>query len=77
MRPQPDQELIAALGQRVREARTFFEMTQAEVAQGAGLNMTYIGQVERGERNVGFTNVVRIARGLGITTAELLRGIEH
>ena len=67
--------VLAALGQNVRrrEAR---ELTQEKLAEKAGLDPTYISGIERGLRNPGIKNVVRLARALGFTTAELCKGVD-
>ena len=69
--------LLIAFGERLRECRHMAEMTQEELAAAAGLHWTYIGQIERGERNLTYINVLRLARGLGMTPADLLDGVEH
>ena len=48
---------------------------QEETAARAGIHRTYFADVERGARNVGFKNVVAIARGLDVTPSELLKKI--
>ena len=42
----------------------------------AGLDRTYVGGVERGERNVSLVNIGRLARALGVQIADLVRGID-
>jgi transcriptional regulator with XRE-family HTH domain len=59
-------------GKRVRELRLAKELTQEALAERAGLHSTYIGGIERGERNVGFDNLLKLARALGETPASLL-----
>ena len=51
-------------GKRVRELRLAKELTQEALAERAGLHPTYIGGIERGERNVGFDNLLKLARAL-------------
>ena len=67
--------VLAALGQNVRrrEAR---ELTQEKLAEKAGLDPTYISGTERGLRNPGIKNVARLAKALGLTTAELCKGVD-
>ncbi len=43
------------------------------LANKAGLDRTYIGGVERGERNIGLKNVEKIAKTLGVSTEELFK----
>lgn len=63
------------LGQKIREKRMALGMSQEELANFAGLHRTYIGSVERGERNVSLQNIVAIAKALSISPSELLEGI--
>jgi transcriptional regulator with XRE-family HTH domain len=51
-------------GKRVRQLRLASHLTQEGLAERAGLHPTYIGGIERGERNVGFDNLLKIARAL-------------
>ncbi|MEX1141624.1 MAG: helix-turn-helix transcriptional regulator [Thermoleophilaceae bacterium] len=66
-----DPELVA-FGERVRELREAAGMTQEGLAHAAGLHWTYIGQIERGERNLTYKNVLKLARGLGVEPSELM-----
>jgi len=50
--------------------------SQEEFAHVSGLHRTYIGQIERGEKNISFANLVKISGVLGVTMSELLAGIE-
>lgn len=52
-------------GKRVRQLRLASHLTQEGLAELAGLHPTYIGGIERGERNVGFDNLLKLARALG------------
>ena len=58
-------------GQAVREARIAAGLTQEELADRSGLDRSYIGGVERGERNPTLTVIEKIAEGFDITLAEL------
>ena len=60
----------------VRQSREAKELTQEKLAEKAGLDPTYISGIERGLRNPGIKNVARLARALGLTTAELCRGVD-
>lgn len=51
-------------GGRIRQLRLAKNLTQEELAHRAGLHPTYVGGVERGERNVGFDNILKLARAL-------------
>ena len=67
---------LALFGENVRRARWRLDLSQEELAHHCGLHRTYIGGVERGERNLGLHNVARIARALRCSPASLLKGIE-
>jgi transcriptional regulator with XRE-family HTH domain len=65
-------QLRKAFGKRVRELRQIAEITQEELALKSGLDRSYVGQVERGERNVSLANIHKIAAGLGVNASALL-----
>ena len=64
------------LGKAVRQRRLAMGITQEELAERADLHWTYIGGIERGERNVSLINIVRIARALDVAPARLMTGIQ-
>ena len=64
-------------GQRVRELRLAAGMSQEDLADRAGLHRTYIGGIERGERNIGLLNVFRLAVTFGIPVADLFPAKPH
>ncbi len=55
-----------AFGNRLRELRQEQCLTQEELAHQAGLNRTYIGDIERGEKNITLGSMVKLAKALGI-----------
>ena len=65
-------DILERFGQRVRELRKEQGYSQERFAAACGLDRTYIGGIERGERNVALRNIEVIAQTLGITLAELL-----
>jgi transcriptional regulator with XRE-family HTH domain len=65
--------VLAKLGLNVRKRREARELTQENLAERAGLDSTYISGIERGLRNPGIKNV---AKALGLTTAELCKGVD-
>ena len=67
-----DQRFLRSLGARVRECRAARRLTQADLGERCGLHRTFIGSVERGERNVSILNLRLIARVLRVALAELL-----
>jgi transcriptional regulator with XRE-family HTH domain len=64
-------DIRAQFGKRVRELRKARGFSQEELAHRAGLHYTYVGGIERGERNPALVNIGRIAAALGISPAEL------
>ncbi len=60
----------------MRELRLRIGLSQEELADRAGLHRTYIGGIERGERNVGVLNILKLARALKLRPADLLNGLE-
>lgn len=62
------------LAQRIREVRAARGLSQEALASKCGLHRTYIGAVERAERNVSIDNIERIAVALGCAIPELLEG---
>lgn len=61
----------AALGEAVRAIREERGIRQVELADKTGLTQSWISHVERGARNPSWSNVVRLAKGLGVSVAEL------
>jgi len=65
----------AAFGQNVRGIRLKLGWSQEELAERAGLHRTYIGSIERGERNISLDNIIRLALALRTTPSALLKGV--
>ncbi len=68
--PKRATELIE-LGQRIRAARKALEMTQEDLADASEIDRSYIGGVERGQRNLTFTMLCKIAAALRCDVASL------
>ena len=66
---------LKTFGARVRLRRKELGFSQEELAGISGLHRTYIGSLERGERNISLANVVRIANALEIDPSELVKGL--
>ena len=64
--------LLKKFGLRVKELRSTRGITQESLADLAGLSRQYIGDVERGTRNISLFNLAKIARALEITLSDLL-----
>jgi transcriptional regulator with XRE-family HTH domain len=66
-----EQEIQKRFGMRVRELRQKNRLSQEGLALACGLDRTYIGSVERGERNISLVNIHVIASALGVPVKEL------
>lgn len=66
-----EQQIQKRFGERVRELRKLKGLSQEGLALASDLDRTYIGGVERGERNISLANIHRIAAALGIAPKEL------
>lgn len=64
-------EILRLFGERLRELRMERNLSQERLAELAGLDRNYIGQIERAERNVALVNIVRISNALGVEPGEL------
>lgn len=73
MSQQPSVDELAAFGLALRALRKKAQLSQEQLAGLCGLHRTYIGSVERGERNVGLLNVHVLSRALNTTVVDLLR----
>jgi transcriptional regulator with XRE-family HTH domain len=66
-----------AFGEAVRRLRTSQSISQEKLAELAGIHRTYIGDVERGKRNIALLNMVKIAGALGLHLSELIVDMEQ
>lgn len=64
------------LGGNIRSFREAIGISQEVLAERCGLHRTYVGSVERGERNVSLENIIRLARALNELPAALLDGLK-
>ena len=64
-------DICKKFGARVRDLRMEQGLSQEVLAQKSGLHRTYVGGIERGERNVGLQNIQKIAQALDKTIAQL------
>lgn len=69
---EPPPEILRRLAQRLRALRRHRGWSQEQLAEHAGMHRTYVGAIERCERNPSLGTLDRLARGLQIGVAELL-----
>lgn len=68
-----EKSVTKRLGEAIRAERIKRTISQENLAFASGLHRTYIGSVERGERNISLVNIVVIANALGLSASELLK----
>lgn len=69
---QDQDQSLTRLGRAVRARRTQQALSQEALADAAGIDRSHMGKIERGERNVTFLNIARIASALGCKPSDLL-----
>jgi transcriptional regulator with XRE-family HTH domain len=67
-----EENIIQRIGLNITIIRERQGLTQEKLAELAGLHRAYIGQIERGEKNIGLRNLEKIAKGLNVTVQTLL-----
>lgn len=73
--PEPVFEAAATFGARVRARRGELKLSQEQLDEITGVHWSYLGQVERGQRNPSLRNILRIAEGLEIDPGKLVEGL--
>lgn len=68
-------DILERFGHRVRGLRRAKGLSQEAFAADCGLDRTYMGGIERGERNLALRNIELIAKTLGVSLSELMRGL--
>lgn len=66
-----DSEILKKFGDRVREIRKQKDISQEELAHRADLHRTYIGMIERAEKNITLLNIEKIANALEVSIKDL------
>ena len=69
------EDVSLILGNRVKKLRIDSEYSQESFADKIGVHRTYMGAIERGEKNITIMTAQKIAKGLGISLSELLKGL--
>jgi transcriptional regulator with XRE-family HTH domain len=65
-------KILVKFGQKIREERQKQGLSQEELAEKAGVHRTYIGMIERAEKNITLLNIEKIAKALGIPLEKLM-----
>lgn len=73
--PEPASDALLTFGDRVRARRRELDLSQEALADRAGLHWTFVGQVERGRRNLSLHNLLKLAGALDIDPGKLVEGL--
>ena len=65
-------KILISFGEKVRELRKASGMSQEDLSFNADLHRTYIGMIERAEKNITLTNIEKIAKALNVDIKKLL-----
>jgi transcriptional regulator with XRE-family HTH domain len=74
--PQPISPAAAEFGRRVRARRLELGKSQEQLAADSDVHWSFLGQVERGRRNLTFHNILKVAEALQVDPGELVRGLK-
>lgn len=69
-------EITKRIGQRIRNYRVRSKLSQEQLAERSGCHPTYIGQVERGEKNATLESIAKIAAALDVPLSQLFEKLE-
>jgi transcriptional regulator with XRE-family HTH domain len=67
-----NKKILEKFGQKIREERLKQNLSQEELAAKAGVHRTYIGMIERAEKNITLLNIEKISNALGVNISKLL-----
>jgi transcriptional regulator with XRE-family HTH domain len=73
----PSKRLVQILSQNIRRLRRERSLSQEELSELCGLHRTYVGSVERGERNVTLSTLEAFSGALGVSVPQLLTEKDH
>jgi transcriptional regulator with XRE-family HTH domain len=69
-------DILKVLGKNIRTERLKKSLSQEKLAELAGLHRTYIGMIERAEKNITILNIKKVSSALKIKISDLLKGID-
>ncbi len=70
-------EILNIFGENVRKYRRLLDISQEELAYRADLHRTYIGMIERAEKNITLVNMEKIAKALKVQIEDLIKDSNH
>jgi len=70
-------EILNIFGENVRKYRRLLDISQEELAFRADLHRTYIGMIERAEKNITLVNMEKIAKALKVPIEDLIKDSYH
>lgn len=65
-------DVLIKFGKKVREQRILLNLSQEELARRAGVHRTYVGMIERAEKNITLENIQKIAKALNLSLDKLM-----
>lgn len=68
---------LLKLGEKIREVRKAHGFSQEAIASESGVDRSYMGSVERGERNIAALNLIKIAQALNVEIGDLFPPLEN
>jgi transcriptional regulator with XRE-family HTH domain len=75
IRTMAETDILERFGERLRQLRKDCGWSQEQLAEASGLDRSYMGGVERGERNIALRNIEALANALEISLSELMDGL--
>lgn len=70
-------KILIAFGEKVRELRKNLGISQEELSYKADLHRTYIGMIERAEKNITLVNIEKISKALKVKISEITKNIDN
>lgn len=70
-----EKEILVAFGLKIKNIRLSLNLSQEEMAELCNLHRTYIGSMERGERNISILNIVKICKSIKYPLGKILEGV--
>jgi transcriptional regulator with XRE-family HTH domain len=66
-------DILSKFGHKVRQKRLSLGISQEDLAELAGVHRTYVGMIERGEKNITLRNIEKFAKALGMSINDLMK----